>query len=153
MSNETNTQVQGVETAERIAHLVNEHEHNAHKLAVTLAWTQDEHDYLNKERHRLNGAVKADDWRVKSLLTEMYDTMVNNSCAHLWSNFVDAIEGMPDLSTRKYGGTVTLEFHFTDIEVPGDIADWEIEDKILEQLRGDLRYGDEDRYSVDYEEE
>jgi hypothetical protein len=155
MSNETNTLIEGVETAERIAHLVNEHEHNAHKLAVTLAWTQDEHDYLNKERHRLNNSVKADDWRVKELLTEMYDAMVNNSCSHLWSIFVNDIAGMPNLATRRYGGTVTLRFHFTDLEIPGDIADWEIEDKILEALadNDDLNYGNEDGLSVDYEEE
>jgi len=80
---------------------------------------------------------------------------VNNNCAHLWSIFVNDITSMPDLSVRKYGGTVTLEFHFTDIEVPGNIADWEIEDKILEALidNNDLNYGNEDRYSVDYEEE
>jgi len=110
---------------------------------------------LRESNGKLNREVKADDWRVKSLLTEMYDTMVNNSCAHLWSIFVDAIDGMPDLSTRRYGGTVTLRFHFTDVEVPGDIADWEIGDKILEILadNGDLSYGYEDGFDVDYEEE
>ena len=112
-------------------------------------------EQLRDSNGNLNRPVKADDWRVKDLLTEMYDTMVNNSCAHLWLNFVNDIEGMPDLSTRKYGGTVTLRFHFTDIEVPGDIADWEIGEKILEILadNGDLGYGYEDGFDVDYEEE
>ena len=126
------------------------------RLEGTVAELKTIVEQLRKKNTELEyREVKADDWRVKSLLTEMYDTMVNNSCAHLWSNFVDAIEGMPDLSTRKYGGTVTLRFHFTDIEVPGDIADWEIGDKILEILadNGDLSYGYEDGFDVDYEEE
>jgi hypothetical protein len=110
---------------------------------------------LNKVIEQLNRSVGADDWRVKSLLTEMYDTMVNNSCSHLWSIFVNDITGMPNLATRRYGGTVTLKFHFTDLEIPGDIADWEIEDKILEALadNDDLNYGNEDGLSVNYEEE
>ena len=112
-------------------------------------------EQLRDSNGNLNRPVKADDWRVKELLTEMYDTMVNNNCSHLWSIFVDTIPDMPDLSTRRYGGTVTLEFNFTDIEVPGDIADWEIEGKILEILadNGDLSYGYEDRSSVSYDEE
>ena len=134
----------------------NETNDQATRLEGTVAELKTIVEQLRKKNTELEDReVKADDWRVKSLLTEMYDTMVNNSCAHLWSNFVDAIEGMPDLSTRKYGGTVTLRFHFTDIEVPGDIADWEIGDKILEILadNGDLSYGYEDGFDVDYEEE
>ena len=124
----------------------------------TLQATVDElrHD-ISKLRDELwqckNRDVAADDPRVLSLLKEMYDTMVNNSSAHLWSNFVDSITGMPDLSTRKYSGTVTLTFSFDDVEIPGDIADWEIEGKILEEIEGDLCYGYEDETSVDYREE
>jgi hypothetical protein len=135
MSNETNTQVAQLEkTVEDLKTII---------------------EQLRDSNGNLNRPIGADDWRVKDLLTEMYDTMVNNNCAHLWSIFVNDITSMPDLSVRKYGGTVTLEFHFTDIEVPGNIADWEIEDKILEALidNNDLNYGNEDRYSVDYEEE
>lgn len=108
---------------------------------------------LRDDLHKARRPVSADDHRVLPLLREMYDTMVNNSSAHLWSNFVDSITGMPDLSTRKYGGVVTLKFYFTDVEVPGDIADWEIENAILDSIRGDLCYGYEDEVEVDYEEE
>jgi len=110
-------------------------------------------EQLRDSNGNLNRPVGADDWRVKDLLTEMYDTMVNNSCADLWSIFVNDITSMPDLSVRRYGGTVTLRFHFTDIEVPGNIADWEIGDRILETLAGDLSYGYEDGIDVEYDEE
>jgi hypothetical protein len=89
------------------------------------------------------------------LLKEMYDTMVNNSCAHLWSNFVNDITGMPDLSVRTYGGTLTLKFHFTGIEVAGDLADWEIESALYDAItdKGYATTGDEDGYEIEYEEE
>jgi len=112
-------------------------------------------EQLRDSNGSLNRPVKADDWRVKDLLTEMYDTMVNNNCSHLWSIFVNDITGMPDLSTRRYGGTVVLRFHFTDIELPGHIADWQIEERILEALvdNNELNYGNEDGIDVEYEEE
>ena len=110
---------------------------------------------LRDDLHKARRPVSADDHRVLPLLREMYDTMVNNSSAHLWSNFVDSITGMPDLSTRKYSGTITLSFSFLDVEIPGDIADWEIETHIYDALcgNGDLDIGYEDEYSVDYQED
>lgn len=98
-----------------------------------------------------NRDVAADDPRVLSLLKEMYDTMVNNSSADLWSNFVDSITGMPDLSVRRYSGAITLTFEFEDVEVPGNIADWEIADHIYDRLVQDgyLCIGDESEYRVD----
>lgn len=139
--------------ADAIAKFVNEF--TATQLAEHLVDREAEIDRLNIERSQLKRPVKADDSRVEQLLKEMYDTMVNNSSAHLWQNFVDDIDGMPDLSRRKYGGVVTLKFYFTDIEIAGDIADWEIQDAILEVLadNDDLSYGNENEVEVDYEEE
>ena len=115
------------------------------------------HDIANL-RERLvsaNRDVSADDPRVLDLLKDMYDTMVNHSCAHLWSNFVNDITGMPDLSVRTYGGTLTLRFHFTGIEVAGDLADWEIESALYDAItdKGYATTGDEDGYEIEYEEE
>jgi len=110
-------------------------------------------ELLRDKLYKAQREVTADDPRVLPLLREMYDTMVNNSSEHLWSNFVDSITGMPDLSTRKYSGTVTLTFSFCDVELPGDLADWEIEEKIVEEVAGDLYLGNEDEIDVDYDED
>lgn len=115
------------------------------------AWHSYAYNY--KQRRELQRDVKADDPRVEELLKEMYDVMVNNSCAHLWSNFVDEIDGMPNLHRRTYSGTVTLKFSFENVEIAGDLADWEIEGAILDAIDGDLNYGDEDECEVDYDED
>jgi hypothetical protein len=121
-------------------------EHNVDEL-----WHGYAYNYMR--RRDLERDVKADDSRVEELLKEMYDVMVNNSSAHLWQNFVDEIEGMPNLNRRTYSGSVTLKYYFDNVEIAGDIADWEIEDAILDALSGDFSYGDEHEREVEYEED
>jgi hypothetical protein len=110
-------------------------------------------ELLQEKLYEAQRDIKADDHRVLPLLREMYDTMVNHHNAELWSDFVSDIANMPDLSTRKYSGTVTLTFSFYEVEIPGDIADWEIEEKILEAMGNDLSYGYEEQVEVDYQED
>ena len=155
MDNETpNTEAQ--ERAEKIERFVSDF--TAKQLAEHLVDREAEIEWIDTERSRLSRSVGADDWRVESLLKEMYDVMVNNSCAHLWSIFVDEITGMPDLSRRKYSGTISLTFSFSEIEIEGDCADWEIADKIYAELerggyRSDFQIGYEDSYEVYYDED
>jgi hypothetical protein len=147
------TVVRDIQAAERLAHLVNDHGHDVYKLASSLFHREDEHGYQRDRAHKLARDVSADDYRVKPLLKDMYDVMVNYSSEHLWSNFIDAIDGMPDFSRKTYGGVVILKFYFSDIEIDGTLEDYEIQQAILDALDGDLRSQDADESEVDYEEE
>jgi hypothetical protein len=71
-----------------------------------------------------------------------------------WGLFINAIAGdVPDYRTKTYSGTITLTFDFDDLELPGTLADYEIEEAIINELSGDLRQGYEDGVVVDYDEQ
>ena len=146
MSNtDTSTLIESVETAERIAHLVNDHEHNAHKLAITLAWTQDEHEYLNKSRQELQRPVKADDHRMAHIWQKLWDALDGDiEQDETWGLFMDAIPGVPDFRKETVSGSITLSFNFSDLEIPGGLSGGERDDAIIEA------YLDDNDFDQDY---
>jgi hypothetical protein len=147
------TVVRDIQAAERLAHLVNDHGHDVYKLASSLFHREDEHDYQRDRAHKLARDVSADDDRVKPLLKQMYDVMTNYSSEHLWVNFMDAIDGIPDFRRKTYGGVVTLKFYFSDLEIDGTLEGYEIEEAIVEAIESDLQYRYADESEVEYDEE
>lgn len=150
MSNtDTSTLVESVETAERIAHLVNDHEHNAHKLAITLDWTQDAHKLAIKSRQELRHAsyedVPANDQRIEYLWHKLWDALDGDiEQDETWGMFMDAIPGMPDLRKETVSGSITLSFNFSDLEIPGGLSGGERDDAIIEA------YLDDNDFDQDY---
>jgi hypothetical protein len=128
---------------------------NGNDLEAKVEELRHDIERLRDDLAKARRSVSASDPRVLELLKEMYDVLVNNDSSHLWADFVDSITGMPDLNRRTYGGTLTLRFHFSGVEIDGNLADWEIEPALYEAITelGYATTGDEDGYDIEYEEE
>ena len=93
------------------------------------------------------------DYRIAGLWTRIWDAFADDAERDgLWQLLVERIAGVPDFRTKRYSGTITLKFHFSDIEVEGDLSEWEAETAILEVLQGDLNHWEADETEVELDE-
>lgn len=109
--------------------------------------------YTYLRRHKAEKPVGADDHRVAHLWEKLWDALDGDiERDQTWGLFMDTIPGLPDYRVKTYGGVVTLKFYFSEVEISGSDK-WDIERAILDAIEGDLRFGYEDEWEVDYEEE
>jgi hypothetical protein len=96
------------------------------------------------------------DYRIEGLWQKLWKALDGDIERHdTWGMFMDAIPGLPDYRIKTYSGTLTLKFHFSGIEIPGDTDSRDIESALYEAMT-DLGYattGDEDDYEVYYDED
>jgi hypothetical protein len=98
--------------------------------------------------------VDGSDYRIENLWRKLWDALAGDvERDETWGLFMDAVPGLPDYRVKTYSGTVTLKFYFSDIEVEGGLGGYEIEEAILGQISGDLRYNDADEVEVEYDED
>jgi hypothetical protein len=96
----------------------------------------------------------ASDPRIADMWVRVWDAFAGDTERDgLWQVLIEAIPGVPDLRMKRYGGTITLTFQFTDVQVDGDLTPWEIETAIMDAMKGDLNVWDADETMVEYEEE
>lgn len=111
-------------------------------------------DRVEELRARSYDDVQAGDSRVAHLWDKLWDALDGDiEQDETWGMFMDALPGLPDLRTKRYGGVVTLKFYFSDVQIKGDVGRYELEQAILDEIEGDLAYGYENECEVDYEEE
>ena len=123
--------------------------------SVDETWHNFAYSYnLRMEAERV--ITDGSDYRIEGLWQKLWGALDGDiERDQTWDMFMDAIPGLPDYRVKTYSGTLTLKFHFSGIEIPGDTDSRDIESALYEAMT-DLGYattGDEDDYEVYYDED